>query len=116
MVFFFDTYPHPRLYGTFPRVLGHYSKKLNLFPIHEAIRKMTSLPANVFSLLKRGILQENNYADITIFDLEKIEDKATFLDPKIISTGISYVVVNGEIVFENSCVTCARPGVVIKLN
>jgi len=116
MAFFFDVHPHPRLYGTFPRVLGHYVKKEKLFPIQEAIRKMTSLPASVFSLSQRGIIKETYFADIVIFDAETIEDKANFTQPTDLSAGIGWVIVNGKIVFENGKCTGQRPGRVLKLH
>ena len=71
-------FPHPRVYGTFPRVLGHYSRDSGYFPLEEAIRKMTSLPAKRLGLTDRGILKKDAYADIVVFNKNTIIDKATF--------------------------------------
>jgi N-acyl-D-amino-acid deacylase len=92
-----DGHPHPRSYGTFPRVLGHYSRELGVIPMQEAIRKMTSLPATRLGLTNRGSIAVGNYADLVIFNLETISDKATFENPHQYPMGISYVIVNGII-------------------
>lgn len=89
--------PHPRLYGTFPRVISKYVKKDKTLSLEEAIRKMTSFPAKRFGLDKRGLLSEGNFADIVIFDLDKIKDNATYDDPKKFPDGIEYVIVNGKL-------------------
>ena len=73
-----DAKPHPRLWGTFPRVLGHYSRDLKLFPLETAVYKMTGLTAAKFALTGRGTLKEGNHADITIFDAETVMDAADF--------------------------------------
>jgi N-acyl-D-amino-acid deacylase len=106
--------PHPRTYGTFTRVLGRYVRDRNILTLEEAIRKMTSLPAQVLSINKRGLLREGYYADITIFDPEIIIDKATFEDPHQYAVGINTVLVNGVIVVENGLHNGNRPGRVLR--
>ena len=77
-----DAHPHPRLWGSFPRVLGHYARDVGLFPMEEAIRRMTSLPAERFGLIGRGRLKQNYAADLVLFDPSTVKDRATFEDPK----------------------------------
>ncbi|MFG6147498.1 N-acyl-D-amino-acid deacylase family protein [Halobacillus sp. B23F22_1] len=89
--------PHPRLYGTFPRVFSKYVKQENILTIEDAVRKMTSFPAKRFGLGKRGLLTEGYAADVVIFDCNEIEDKATYGDPKNYPEGIEYVFVNGKL-------------------
>ena len=105
--------PHPRNYGTFPRVLARYVRKKKWLTLPDAIRKMTSLPAMMMRLERRGLITPGFYADITIFDPEKVEDKATFLKPHQYPVGILYVVVNGKLVIDREKHTGARPGRVI---
>jgi len=107
----FDAHPHPRLWGTFPRVLGHYVRELKLFPLEEAVRRMTSLPAATFGLTARGTLKEGYYADICIFDPETIIDTADFATPISPAKGIALVLVNGEVAYGGSSV--ARSGKVL---
>lgn len=90
-------HPHPRAYGTFPRVLGHYSRDEGVLPLEEAVRKMTSLPAQRIGLPERGMIKEGNYADITIFNPETVKDEATFAEPHQYPTGIEYVIINGGV-------------------
>ncbi|MDC0244977.1 D-aminoacylase [Pseudomonadota bacterium] len=106
--------PHPRTYGTFARVLGRYVRDRNILSLEEAIRKMTSLPAHILSINKRGLLREGYYADITIFDPETVIDKATFEDPHQYAAGINTVLVNGVIVVENGLHNGNRPGRVLR--
>ena len=106
--------PHPRTYGTYARVLGRYVRDRNILSLEEAIRKMTSLPAQILSINKRGLLREGYYADITIFDPETIIDKATFEDPHQYAVGINTVLVNGVIVVENGLHNGNRPGRVLR--
>ncbi|MFQ6053718.1 MAG: amidohydrolase family protein, partial [Candidatus Bathyarchaeia archaeon] len=101
--------PHPRYYGTFPRVLGHYVRE-GVLSLHEAVRKMTSLPAQRLGLRDRGLLREGFKADIVVFDPARVRDEATFTDPHRFATGIPYVIVNGEIVVDGSEHTGALPG------
>ena len=89
--------PHPRNYGTYPRVLGKYVRELGLLPIEEAIRKMTNLPASVLGLTDRGKIKKGFWADLVIFDPNTIIDNATWKDPHQYPTGISWVIVNGTI-------------------
>jgi N-acyl-D-amino-acid deacylase len=88
--------PHPRNYGTFPRVLGHYSRDRGLFSLETAVHKMTGLTAGRFGLRERGLLRAGNYADITIFDPQRVIDRATFGNPHQYAEGIEYVLVNGR--------------------
>ncbi|MCF6466150.1 amidohydrolase family protein, partial [Clostridium sp. Cult2] len=92
--------PHPRLYGSFPKVLGKYVREEKVLSLEEAIYKMTKKPAETFKLKNRGEIKEENYADIVIFDLKKIKDKGTFVEPKQYPEGIDYVIINGNIVLE----------------
>jgi N-acyl-D-amino-acid deacylase len=105
-----DTKPHPRLWGTFPRVLGHYSRDLKLFPLETAVHKMTGLTAARFGLAGRGALKEGNYADITIFDAATVIDTADFERTTEPAKGIEIVIVNGEVVWRGGRQTGARPG------
>lgn len=102
--------PHPRLFGTFPRVLGEYSRQRGVVPLEEAVRKMTSLPAQRFGLKDRGTVSEGAWADLVLFDAETVVDRATFEEPHHEPTGIEMVVVNGEVVYEGGSHTGARPG------
>ena len=105
--------PHPRAYGSFPRVLGRYVKS-NVLRLEEAIRKMTSLPAQRFGLVKRGIIRPGMHADIVIFNPNKIIDTATFNDPIRFPSGIEHVVVNGKISIESSEFTGIRAGQILR--
>ncbi|MBS3818068.1 D-aminoacylase [bacterium] len=105
--------PHPRNYGTFPRVISHYVREEGVLPLREAIRKMTSLPAQAFRLSGRGILKEGMYADLTIFDRDVFKDQATFSKPHQYAEGLAYVVVNGEVVVKNNQHTGSRPGMIL---
>ncbi len=100
---------HPRAYGSFPRILGHYSRDLKLFPLEFAVRKMTSLAAQRVNLSDRG-LKPGFYADITVFNPETVIDRATFEQPHQTSVGIEYVFVNGQMVLRKGQITNARPG------
>lgn len=105
-----DTAPHPRLWGTFPRVLGHYARDLKLFPLETAVRKMTGLTAEQFGLVDRGHIAEGKYADIVVFNPDSVADRATFAEPTLRPEGIEHVVVNGAPVFQHGISTGARPG------
>jgi len=111
-----DIKPHPRLWGTFPRVLGHYSRDLKLFPLETAVHKMTGLTAAKFGLKDRGVLKTGAFADITIFDAAEIGDGATFEHPTQPARGIESVVVNGTPVWEGGTATGARPGKLLRNN
>ncbi len=93
---------HPRNYGNFPRVFRKYVREEKVIGLEDAVRKMSSLPASFLGLKDRGLLLEGYKADVVIFDPEKVEDKATFLDPHQYSTGFEYVIVNGKISIENA--------------
>ena len=108
-----DAAPHPRLWGSFPRVLGHYSRGLNLFPLETAVHKMTGLTARTFGLAGRGVLKEGFAADIAIFDADGVDEAATFAKPIQPAKGIETVVVNGEVVWRDGRPTGARPGMVL---
>ena len=88
---------HPRVYGTFPRILGDYVKERKLVSLEEGIRKMTGLPASILGLTNRGLIKEGYKADVVIFDPETIIDKATYENPCQYPEGIDYVIVNGDI-------------------
>ncbi|MFM0476324.1 D-aminoacylase [Paraburkholderia strydomiana] len=105
-----DTAPHPRLWGTFPRVLGHYSRDLKLFPLETAVRKMTGLTAEQFGIAGRGHVAEGSYADLVVFDPDEVIDRATFDEPKLAPKGIEHVIVNGVPVLMHAQPTGARPG------
>jgi len=105
-----DSHPHPRLWGTFPRVLGHYSRDVGLFPLEEAVRRMTTLPAERFGLTGRGRIAVGAHADITVFDPETVIDSATFEAPATPARGIERVFVNGKAVWAGGASTGARPG------
>ncbi|HEX9491578.1 MAG TPA: D-aminoacylase [Stellaceae bacterium] len=105
-----DVHPHPRLWGTFARVLGHYCREERLFPLAEAVRKMTALPAARFALAGRGRLAPGAYADVTVFDADAIIDRATFAAPTTPAAGIHLVLVNGTPVWRDGAATGARPG------
>jgi N-acyl-D-amino-acid deacylase len=105
--------PHPRSYGTNARVLGRYVREQHLITLEEAIKRMTSLPAQKFHLSDRGLLQEGYAADMVIFDEKTIIDQSTFINPHQYSTGISYVIVNGKVDWQNDQPTGIRNGVVL---
>jgi N-acyl-D-amino-acid deacylase len=106
--------PHPRAYGTFPRVLGKYVRNEKVLTLQEAIRKMTSFPAQKLRLKDRGLIREGMWADLTIFNPEKIIDRATFANPHQYPDGIEYVIVNGKIVVERGEHTKEKPGRILR--
>jgi len=108
-----DAAPHPRLWGTFPRVLGHYSRELGLFPLETAVHKMTGLTAATFGLKDRGVVREGAYADLTVFDAGTVGEAATFAQPIQPARGIESVIVNGAVVWAGGQPTGARPGRVL---
>ena len=109
-----DAAPHPRLWGTFPRVLGHYARGLGLFPLETAIYKMTGLTAKTFGLADRGVLKQGCAADIALFDADEVDEAASFAKPIQPAKGIDTVVVNGAIVWQDGKATGARPGRVLR--
>ncbi|MBM3597577.1 MAG: D-aminoacylase [Alphaproteobacteria bacterium] len=109
-----DVHPHPRLWGAFPRVLGHYAREVGLMTLEEAVRRMTSLPAAWFGLPDRGVLRPGAYADIVVFDPETVADRGTFIKPAQPAAGIDTVIVNGRPVWSQGAHTGARPGRVLR--
>jgi N-acyl-D-amino-acid deacylase len=108
-----DASPHPRLWGSFPRVLGHYGRFLGLFPLETAVYKMTGLTAKNFGLKDRGVLREGAYADLTLFDADTVDEAATYAAPIAPARGIEAVIVNGAMVWRYGRATGARPGRVL---
>ncbi len=106
--------PHPRLYGSFVRILGKYVREEKLMSLEEGVHKMTGKPASVLSLKDRGTLTVGNWADITIFDPETVIDKGTFTDPIQFPEGIAYVIVNGEVAVDHGKHTGALNGQVVR--
>jgi N-acyl-D-aspartate/D-glutamate deacylase len=106
--------PHPRQYGTFARVLGVYVRERHVITLEDAIRKMTSLTAQRLNIRDRGLLREGYYADIAVFDPERIKDMSTFEKPHQYAVGVQFVLVNGQLVVENGKHTGARPGQIIR--
>lgn len=102
--------PHPRAYGTFPRILGRYVREEHLLSLEAAVRKMTGIAADRFGITGRGYLREGYFADITVFDPATVADRATFGAPHQVATGISYVVVNGRLTLDAGLATAERPG------
>ena len=102
--------PHPRLYGTFARVLGHYARDEGVLPLAEAIHRMTGMPATKFGLVDRGAIRPGSAADLVLFDPLHIDDVATYDDPRRHPTGIAGVWVNGTRVVDDGVHTGARPG------
>ncbi|MDR5778384.1 D-aminoacylase [Caballeronia sp. LZ065] len=105
-----DPLPHPRLWGAFPRVLGHYARDTALMPLEEAVRKMTSLTARRFGLTERGEVKVGHHADLVVFDAERVRDAATFAQPQQAADGIDAVWVNGVLTYRERAVTGARAG------
>ncbi|MCX6132282.1 MAG: D-aminoacylase [Ignavibacteriales bacterium] len=110
----FEGRPHPRAYGSFPRILALYVRESKVLSLEDAIRKMTSLPAQRVGIKDRGILKQGFYADLVMFDPETVTDKATFENPHQYSEGMSLVVVNGKPVWENGKFTGNLPGRVLR--
>ncbi len=106
--------PHPAAYGTYPRILGRYVREEKLLPLEDAVRRMTSFPANRLGLKERGIIAEGYFADLVLFDPEKISDRATYEDPRQFPEGIHYVIVNGQVLLENGQVKGILPGKVLR--
>lgn len=108
-----DGLPHPRSYGTFPRIIAKYVRDEKVLTLEDAIRKMTSWPATRMRVPERGALKEGFWADITIFDYDRIQDRATYQSPMEYPEGIDWVIVNGEVVVDHGRHTGARPGRVL---
>ena len=107
--------PHPRGYGTFPRVLGRYAREERVVPLEDAVRKMTSLPASRVRLHDRGVIREGAAADLIVFDPGRVGDRATFDDPHQYPEGIPLVIVNGEVALRDGATTPARAGRFLRL-
>jgi N-acyl-D-aspartate/D-glutamate deacylase len=105
--------PHPRSYGNFPRLIARYVREQRVLTLEEAIRKMTSWPATRMRLASRGLIREGCWADVVIFDYDKIQDRATYEQPLLSPEGIDYVLVNGQVVVDHGKHTGARPGQVL---
>ena len=106
--------PHPRGLGTFPRILGRYAREKHLFTLEEAVRRMTSLPAATFGLKDRGQIREGAWADLVVFDRNRVLDSATYDQPLSNPEGIYYVIVNGSLVLDKGRLTNSLPGLVIR--
>ena len=107
--------PHPRSYGTFPRILGHYARDLGVITLEDAVRKMTSLTASRLRLRDRGVVREGAWADLVVFDPDRIIDTATYDDPHRYPAGIDHVIVNGAVVTHGDETLAARPGAFLRL-
>jgi N-acyl-D-aspartate/D-glutamate deacylase len=105
--------PHPRNYGTFPRVLGYYCRERRLWALEEAVRKMTGAPAQKLGLRDRGLVRAGFYADLAVFQADAVRDRATYAQPHQYPQGIPYVIVNGQAVIWEGKHTRARPGKVV---
>lgn len=103
-------HPHPRAYGTFPRVLGHYVREEKVLTLEEALFKMTGQPALRLGLNKRGFIRKGYYADLTLFDPATVKDKSTFEAPHQYPEGIPYVLVNGKMAVDNGAYQDVRAG------
>jgi len=112
-----DAYPHPRLWGTFPRVLGHYARDLKLFSLEEAVRKMTGHTASVFGMVDRGVIREGAYADMVLFNPDTVCDAATYEAPTQPAIGILETWVNGQSAYvSGEGATAARAGRLVTRN
>jgi len=106
--------PHPRAYGTFPRILAEYVKRRHVLTLEDAVRKMTSWPAQRMGLSDRGLIREGMRADIVLFDLDTLDDVASWDAPAGAPTGIETVIVNGVVSFEGGKHTGARAGLALR--
>jgi N-acyl-D-amino-acid deacylase len=106
--------PHPRVFGSFPRVLGKYVREEKALTFEEAIRKMTQKPAQVFGFERRGLLKAGNFADIVIFNPETIIDKGTFVDPVQFPEGIEHVLINGHLALSSGQCSSELSGAVLR--
>jgi dihydroorotase/N-acyl-D-amino-acid deacylase len=101
---------HPRGYGTYPRILGRYVREQGVLSLEDAVRKMTWAVASRVGLEDRGLVQDGFFADLVVFDPDRIRERATFTNPHRLSTGIRHLFVNGQAVLRNGRETGARPG------
>jgi len=109
-----EEHPHPRAYGTFPRILRKYVREEGVLTLEDAIRKFTALPAQRMRLGDRGVIKEHMWADLVIFDPDEIRDLATFEDPNQLAVGMDYVLVNGVPVIADGKATDALPGRILR--
>jgi len=107
--------PHPRSYGTFPRVLGRYARDERVITLEDAVRKMTSLPASRLGLRDRGVVREGAWADLALFDPERVIDRATYDDPHRYPDGLPYVFVNGQAALAAGETAAVRAGRFLRL-
>jgi N-acyl-D-amino-acid deacylase len=107
--------PHPRVFGSFPRVLGKYVREERALTLEDAVRKMTSKPAAVFGYKGRGLLKKGNYADIVVFNPETVIDKGTFVDPVQFPVGIQHVLINGNAVMKAGTYVRSLAGKVLRM-
>ncbi len=110
----FEPHSHPRAFGSMPRFLGHYVRDEHLLPLEQAIRKITSLPAQRERLRDRGLIKEGYFADVTVFDPATIRDKATYESPSVLSEGMKYVFVNGQLEYDDGHLTGIKAGTVLR--
>lgn len=109
-----EGHPHPRWYGTFPRVLGEYVREKRVITLEDAVRKMTSLPADHIGMSERGVLSEGMIADVVVFDPETVADRSTFQDPHQYPAGIDFVIVNGIVAVDDGVFNDVRAGRVLR--
>ncbi|MGB6264324.1 MAG: amidohydrolase family protein, partial [Candidatus Acidiferrales bacterium] len=107
-------HPHPRAYGTFPRILTKYVREEKLLTLADAIRKFSALPAQRMRITDRGVLKKGLWADVVVFDPGKVHDVATYDNPNQLSVGMDYVLVNGQLVIDDGKMTGALPGKVLR--
>jgi N-acyl-D-amino-acid deacylase len=112
----FEPHAHPRAFGSMPRFLGHYVRDMKLLSLEQGIRKITSLPAQREHLTGRGLLKEGFFADIAIFDFSALRDNATYAEPALLSQGVKYVFVNGQLEYEDGKMTGAMAGRALRRN
>ncbi len=105
---------HPRNYGTFARLIGHYARDLEVIPVHTAIHKVTQMPAQRLNMTDRGILEPGAVADIAVLDIARVRELTTFADPHQYSEGAAHVLVAGELVLNDGAMTGARPGRIVR--
>ena len=106
--------PHPRYYGTYPRILGQYVREQSLISLETAVHKMAGLPADRLGLRDRGRVEEGLIADLAVFDPATVIDRATFEEPHQLAAGVPHVLVNGELIVHNGKHIGARPGRVLR--
>ena len=112
----FGSKPHPRAWGTYPRILEHYVKNNNVITLEQAINKMTLMPAEKFNIKNRGLIKENYFADLVIIDLSNLKDNSTFTNPKNPPDGIDYIFVNGKKSIEKGKELNVFSGMTVKNN